>query len=192
MTVESGRVIVDGLTPGKQALVFSVGRKAMTHYAYLAQVATVLDDLDRDGRVELEADTPLRSVWIVVDMQTAQYVVGTPDGFEVQFSEFVRGFSRREGVLDQVTATALGAAILYVHPGGGAWKFHAVDGRQGDQDGMSNGEVIASLGAGAEVIAAGNSRRELVPGGLLFVIAPDSLAVSVERLTPQRLEAVRP
>lgn len=190
--VGSGRITVEGLTPGKEALVFSVGRKAMSHYSRTVQVAEVLADSDGDGRVELDAETPLRSVWIAVDLQTARYTVGSPAEYSVHFSDALRGFSSTDGVLNGITASSVTASVVYVHPGGGAWRFHAVDGGRGDEDQQSNGLVVGSLAAAFEIIPGAGTHREFVPGGLLFLIAPDSLEVSVERLTPARLAEGRP
>jgi hypothetical protein len=192
LSVSGGHVVVSRATPGKSVLIFSVGRRAMRFYAEIGKVVQVVPDSDGDGKVVLDVPTPMRSVWIAVDLQTAHYAVAAPDGGDVRVASLLSGFrASREGHYDELMTLGSTASILYVHPGGGAWELHAFDGSHHDRDGVTNGTIMASLLDGKDVIPVTGTERELVPGGLLFVIEPNTLDITVERLTADRLRGGR-
>ena len=100
-------------------------------------------------------------------------------------NDFAIGRSAIRGNSDQFSFDRSFLDLLYVHPGEGAWVWHAVDGAQGDEDGP-NGVTTIDISKGAHLLGAAPP-KVFSPGGTLVAVDFEDLAVlttDVQALLP--------
>jgi len=177
-------VTASGLSPGAQVLVFGVVKIPLTYYSRLQRSESVVA-ATRDGiaTVQTDFDIPVTSVWVVADLRTGQVTTATSRSRGVRTVAIGRSAIR--GNSDQFSFDRSFLDLLYVHPGEGAWAWHAVDGGQGDEDGP-NGVTTIDVSTGIHVLGAAPP-KVFSPGGMLVAIDFEDLAVlttDVQALLP--------
>lgn len=142
-------VVVDGITAQGQVVWYSVAREvAEDDVATLVRRSGVRADEDGDGKVswDLEADVPLRSIWVAVDLATGRLAVATPEGYPLRRVGWRgRGLGRDDARADRVEDLRTYADVLLVRPGEGAWRLTAGDGSELDEDGAADGKLAVAL-----------------------------------------------
>jgi len=167
-------VSASGITPGKSAVFFAVGRQANGYDQSLIRWTYVVNADSKDGTVtlDLKRSIPTMTVWAVVDLTDGRFSIALPHGFYARQMPFTARVFRRSTAgasLDQIGFDHPVIEVLYVQPGGGAWRWSAQDGRGMDKDGP-NGVTLIAIGEGAAVDGKGATARELLPGGTLIAV----------------------
>lgn len=188
---EAGGVSVAGLTPGGEAVLFAVARRALGYHQRVERVEEVLvADGEGVARFEIPEGVPVTAVWAVVDLTTGELAAGPSPGFSRSVRPFpTAGLRGRGGVPGRLSAALEGAQILYVRPGEGAWGTALLDGGVYDQDGADDGAFEVSL---VDLVAVGTSGSaappaEVAAGDLVVVIDSTDLSLFTLRVTPDAL-----
>jgi len=188
---DAGGVSVAGLTPGGEAVLFGVARRALGYHQRVERVEEVLvADGEGSARFEMPEGVPVTAVWAVVDLTTGEIAAGPSPGFSRSVRPFpTAGLHGRGGVPGRLSAALEGAQILYVRPGEGAWGTALLDGGVYDQDGADDGAFEVSL---ADLVAVGTSGTaappaEVAAGDLVVVVDSTDLSLFTLRVTPDAL-----
>jgi len=188
-------VTATGLSPGTTAVLFAVGQQPIPD-AYMNRVQrwAVVADADRSGKVvfELSDDVPTIAIWVVADTRNGEIGISTGDRFGIRPVPILRNTLRRStasGDIDRFSFDRSYLALLYVHPGKGAWTWSAMDGGAGDTDG-SNGSSTIDFAKARPLIAKSNA-PQIVPGGLLVAIDYMNMEVAVIRVDATTIGGAR-
>jgi hypothetical protein len=194
VTLEEGSLLVEGLTPDGRAVVFTLGKPP----GQLMPVTSRLDAMvraDAAGAATLELPAPIaaRSVWVVVDVESGEVALASPEGFPLRQVEFPGrgvGLSRRF-LLDErrfldvllVRPAAAVPAGQDVAAESGAWGRSFGDGGEGDGDGELDGKIEAVL---ERLRPIGDSATlppdELTPGDVIVAVDPVTLEIYARTL----------
>jgi hypothetical protein len=174
-------ITLRGVTRGGEAVVYAFQLKPLGFESHAARRVEVLGDADRDGEVvwAFDDDITQRTVFVGIDVTTAQYVVASPDGFGVSVQSPPPGSFSAE----QFAHRRPDVDVLYVHPGRGMWFTPLHDGHATDADRRTDGRVTLALDR-AEPL--GDSRATGGPfeaGGVLVVIDHITMNVTAARIT---------
>jgi hypothetical protein len=187
---EDQAVVVSGITPGGQAVWFSLSKQIEGYMAHFVTRQDLLADTDGDGvvRFELDRTVPLQSLWVAVDLASGEAAVGTPEGFPLRDASEAPGHGRGvAGRPDWVETGRELLSFLVVRPGAGAWTLSLGDGGANDEDHAVDGRLTATL---ARLRAVGNSPsppERFQPRDLVFAIDPDRMEILTERIpAPQQ------
>lgn len=145
---EENGVTASGLTPGKAMAFFGVERIVDPDLA--AELVQHADakaaGTDGVSRLELARPVSQRSLWVIVDVESGEFVVAAPDGYQIHRrprpSRLAVGEGSRPDEIEDGPAYLYG---LMVRPGEGAWIFRGGDGSPLDQDGDTDGRVRFAL-----------------------------------------------
>jgi hypothetical protein len=167
-------ITVSGLSPGSTAVFFGVARVPVP-YAYMNRIqrwAVVVDDSGHSGTAtfDLQQDVPPASVWAVVDLRNAHYVLSSGPGLGLRQTSL--GNPLRKGPSQSTDHFAFDHGyldLLYVHPGLGAWTWSAVGGTTSTNGGPRNSTLV-SLSDGKPVGQSGAKPPAFLPGGVLIAI----------------------
>ena len=200
---EEAAVVAAGLTPGGEALLFSVAREPQDYFTRVVRRDEPLL-VDAEGQVQYEpfegaSPLPRFAIWVVVDLETGRLVHASTPGFEAPARALPADGVRRGsgGRWNRLAARLTEAQILlvrpaaYDRPGGtllgppGAWGGYWMDGSGRDVDGSDDGGLEAVLEDFVPVTASGTPPpEELAPDDLLVLVDPSNLAYFVVRITP--------
>lgn len=185
--IETAEVVADDLTPGGEAVVFTVARERTTWVTHVARESQIVRDEDGDGQVVLDLEPAFHSVWCVVDLETGRFSVTVPDGFprkeraigseELQVSP--------EGGVRTLRDDRGYVEVLLVRPRVGAWHMSAGDGAASDADAARDGFTAVEF---ATMEPVGNSPQppaSLEPGDLVIVVNPRNLEFSATNLSAE-------
>jgi len=182
---------LSGLTPGGEAVLFGVARRALGYHQRVERVEeVVVADEEGGARYDVPEGVPVTAVWALVDLATGEVSAGPSPGFSRSVRPFpTAGLRGRGGVPDRLAASLEGAHILYVRPGEGAWGTALLDGGVYDQDGVDDGAFEVAL---EDLVAVGTSGPPVAPaevaaGDLVVVVDSTDLDLFVLRVTPDAL-----
>lgn len=162
ITFEEAAVLAAELTPGGEALFFSIARVPLGYSQRVERrVEVVPVDPLGEAYYELGAEragggVPRKSVWAVVDLSSGAYGIAAPGGFVLDESPFPgNGFQvGAPGLVNRLRHTFAWVDLVLVRPGVGAWTFRASDGGGADRDGVADGRTVTALEDAAPVGAA--------------------------------------
>lgn len=148
LSFEETAVVASGLTPGKAVAWLGVERIIDADLAaeLVQRSGSRTAGADGVSRFELGRPAAQRSVWVAVDVESGDFAVSAPEGYQV-----VRRFKpARLEVVDGGGADAIvdGRSYLFglvVRPKEGAWTFQGGDGGPQDDDGETDGRVRFAL-----------------------------------------------
>lgn len=187
--LEAKAIVVEGLKPQQEVLLFGVSLEPTNLYASLSKRWDKLaadDDGDGAARFELGSEIALRSVFAVVDLRSGDYVVLKPAGYDQLIpQELGRGAMRKGAKDDEVVSLELGgpmAHVVVVRGGAGAWGLSV------NQNGLNDGDhnsPVMRVDPETLTRLAGNAPppKVLTPGDVLFVINPIDMEFFFTRLT---------
>jgi len=151
LSFEDLAVVASDLTPGGDAVFFSVARIPR---GYLNQVVRFrsIELVDPFGEARFSPETddgtvPLKSVWAVVDLASGAYGVGAPPRFKLREVAFPgRGFEvGAPGLVNRLRHRFSFVDMLLVRPGVGAWWLRAHDVGPHDRDGADDDVSTTAL-----------------------------------------------
>ncbi len=178
-------LVVSGLAPGGQAVVFGEAREIADYAATLVRRDEIVTaGADGTARYDLGRAVPQQSMWVVVDLATGGVATAAPEGFRVAASDF-----HGRGLLRGLLAEADGLEdsrpfleLLVVRPGLGAWGATVGDGGLGDEDGRTDGKLRASLGRMRAVRASGAPPDRFAAGDVVAVVDPTAMELTLVTL----------
>lgn len=193
-TTNGGTVILTGIRKGASVAILSISLEARGDRSASLRREHVLEDSDQDGAVRW-SDGPAvvpRSLWCAVDLETGEFVVGTPAGFPVRpmpladlvlIEREAPDGSKEKAHLD-VNHTQ--AEVLVVRPGRGAWVASLRDGGLTDGDRSVNKYARASFSmlAALKNVRAQEELRQIRQGDTVIVIDPLQMQIFAGRVTP--------
>lgn len=145
---ESSAVVASGLTPGRSVAWFGVERIVDPDLAaeLVQRAEPKTAGADGVSRLELARPVSQRSLWVAVDVESGEFAVAAPDGYEIRRrprpSRLVPGEGSRPDEIEDGPGYLYG---LMVRPGEGAWILRGGDGSPQDQDGETDGRVRFAL-----------------------------------------------
>lgn len=149
VTFEEAAVLAAGLTPGGDAVFWSVAREPLGYHQRVVE-SQGLEVVDALGEARFEPEEGavlLKSVWAVVDVATGGFAVAGPPGFRLRQAPFPgRGFEAgAPGLVNRLRHELESIHVLIVRPGVTAWRLEAWDTSPRDRDGADDDRVLMSL-----------------------------------------------
>lgn len=184
---EEAAVVAAGLTPGGDAVFWSVGREPLGYHQRVVEShgLAVVDALG-EARFEPREGTVLpKSVWAVADLATGAFAVGAPPGFRLRRVPFPgSGFEVGDpGLVNRLRHDLESLVALVVRPRVGAWRVKTWDASTKDRDGEDDGRVAMSLEDLEPLEAAGPDPPErFTRDDVIVVVDPVSLRFYATRL----------
>lgn len=179
LTVSASEVRVGDVTAGAEIVVLVASVEGEGGVLRHRSGAKTFRDDDGDGVVTL-ADgrtIPLRSVWVVVDVETGRSAIASPVDFPLQSAPLPASLLDRdgEGVIGIFELQQRNAELLLVRPKVGAWRLRAHEGGNGDGDKQANGRM--RLDAADAVAVSGDTPppKRLKKGDVIALIDPVNL-----------------
>lgn len=210
LSFEEAAVLASGLTPGDDALLFSIAREPQEYFTRIARRVEVLP-VDAAGKIryvpfEDGSALPLQAVWVVVDLATGTLAHATTPGFEAAARPLPadgvrRGSGGRWNRLAAHLNEAQGILIRpasRTRPGGepggpaGVWGFYWMDGSGLDLDGRDDGAFEGALDSLVPLPGGPPPPEELLAGDVLVLVDPSSLSYFIDRLSQGALEGTSP
>ncbi|HSL81913.1 MAG TPA: hypothetical protein VLF66_04005, partial [Thermoanaerobaculia bacterium] len=149
VTFEEAAVLAAGLTPGGDAVFWSVAREPLGYHQRVVESYgfAVVDALGEARFEPAEGTVLLKSVWAVVDLARGGFAVAGPPGFRLRQVPFPgRGFEvGAPGLVNRLRHELESLFALVVRPGVGAWRLEAWDTSEKDRDGEDDGRVLMGL-----------------------------------------------
>jgi hypothetical protein len=174
LTFGAGEVAIAGIDGPHQVVVFGIGIGRHGYRPLLTREVKPLTDDDGDGKATLTVhQTPTRSVWVVVDVETGEYVVTTPAGSFPTALALAAGEWRGNQAHVDVRRRYLEA--LVVRPGVGAWALRLTEGGSNDGDGLNNGLTRLRLDRMDKVIGEEKGPSFVIPKDLVVIVDPLTL-----------------
>jgi hypothetical protein len=187
VTFESAAVLAAELTPGGDAVFWSVGREPLGYVQRVVRHQGV-EVIDALGEARFEPDTGavlLKSLWAVADLSTGALAIGAPPGFVLREIPFPgNGFAvGAPGRVNRLRHPQSFVDLLVIRPGVGAWRLQAQDTGTADRDGEDDDQVMTDL-EDLEPLAAGGPEppERFARGDLVVVIDPLNLTYYATRL----------
>jgi hypothetical protein len=191
VTLEPEAVLVSGLPPGGQALIFGVAREIRENVSTVVRRDVVLTDDDRDGAVRLDLGTglPPAALWVAVELASGRYALALPpESPFVQVSLPREAFRvRSPGEPDLLAAQRSYVEELVVRPGRGAWGRAAGNGGAGDADGASDGEILSPLDGLTALGASPAAPQKLTDGDLVVIVDPNRMEFALAEFAARGL-----
>ncbi len=188
LSFESLEVVASDLTPGGDAVFFSVARIPREYFNEVVRFrGTEPVDSFGEARFAPESDdgsVPLKSVWAVVDLATGAYTVGAPPGFVLREVAFPgKGFEvGAPGLVNRLRHRFSFVDMLLVRPGVGSWWLRAHDTGPHDHDGADDDRSTTAL-EDLEPMGAGPAPPDrFARDDVLVVIDPRTLQFYATRL----------
>lgn len=188
LELEEDVIVIEGLTPETEAVLFGVGRGVAGFIPYELRVAERLAaDASGTTRFELSQELPASSVWVVVALADGELTLASSPGDELREVAFPgRGLPASLRRLEDVRASL---AVLWVRPmleagsdaQGGAWTGRVRDGSGLDGDGREDRRVSVLLDL-LEPLDSSPAPEQLAPGDVLVGIDTETLEIYTYRL----------
>lgn len=187
---EEQAVVVDGLSPGGELVIFGFGRGVEGFVPFQIGFAERLTaDAAGQVRFELPRELPTNSVWVAVDLAAGEARLAAPEDEEVREIEFPgRGLPASLRRLEDARASL---EVLWVRPAGesadsatatGAWSGRVRDGSGLDGDEREDRRLSVRLDLLQPVGASPSTPEGLAPGDVLVGIDTATLEIYTFRL----------
>ena len=183
---EANAVVGERITAGGAATWFSIAHEPQPYHLRLRERATSVRDDDRDGvvRLELNANVPPDSVWVLIDMTTGEYAVAQPAEGRIRLRKLPPPamVKKGNGASAKFAQTYEFVNYWFIRPGVGAWFRQSEDGGEGDDDGKPDGKATVNLDAFSPVGDSPRAPNDFQRGDLVLVVDPVKLALFELRL----------
>ena len=189
LTLEDRAVTAGEASANGQVVFYAVTSPPDRHFRKLVSVAKV-ESADAGGtaRLALDADLPLKSVWVAVDLATGAFAVATPEEFGDRNIPFTSASLVRstDGKLDRLFAEQQQARVLFLRPGLGAWSQELTDASPLDADGAADNALLATLSRGKTLTGPADVPPLVAERDVIVLLDPFRLTVSAGKvsLTP--------
>jgi hypothetical protein len=187
VAISSDRLTITGVTRGAEVALLSVAHEPGYYMTRVVSRRELLPDSDSDGRVEYQLPTgvALRSIWIIVDIQSGEMTIAAPPGFQPleMKQKKARPGKAVEAIANTVDVGRALVDILVVRPGMGAWAMAAREGSSADRDGVRNGRLRLDT---AKLLPLKKSSRippnALEPGDVVAILDPERMEYWITKL----------
>jgi hypothetical protein len=184
ITFETDAVVISGMTPKGQAVVFGVTREVgEDDFHTVRRYLETLTDDDGDGivRYTVEKGIPLRSIWAAADMESGDYGAAAPEGFELQQVDWKgQGLQHLPEGKDAIEDQRSLLELLVVRPKTGAWSVRVSDGDKTDADGAIDGRLEGVLeGMTALTVETPRPPASFEPDDLVLAIDPAAMEITM-------------
>ena len=171
ITFEQNAVVVTGVTPNAQVVVFGVSRQAVAYVWRTSNISTTVES-DAEGMARLELERPVwpNSIYAAVDFTTGRFAIASPQGTPRRVAD---AFDTDRGRF----------RVLCVRPGEGAWRISPDDLRTGGGDRLA-GESVQNERRMPAIAGEQASPGRLRSRDVVIVIDPEQMAV-VTAAVPQ-------
>ena len=187
VSFEATAVVAEGLTPGGEAVFFSVAREPQGYHQRVVGRQGV-EAVDAEGRAIFDLggeEVPLKSAWAVVDIASGGLTLAAPSGFRVREIPFPqRGFEvGAPGIVDRLRHQRQSVDMMVIRAGVGGWWLRTWDTAPTDRDGADDDQVLTSLTDFEPLTAGGPPPPErFARDDVLVVLDRRELAVYHTRL----------
>lgn len=198
VSFEEAAVLAAGLTPGGDAVFWSVAREPQGYFQRVVGRRGV-EVVDALGEARFEPEdgaVPLKSAWAIVDLASGAFAVAAPPGFPLERVPFPgRAFEvGAPGVVNRLRHAGEALEVLVARPGVGAWRLATWDASPQDRDETDDDRVLLGLEDLEPFEASGPGPPErFAQGDVIVVLDPRTLRVYATRLLgppqPAREEA---
>jgi len=140
--------VVSGITPGAQALSYSVTHDPQPYTMRVVERIRVLGPAAPGIalRDQLGSAPRRNSIWAAIDLGNAETTFAAPGGRQVRHANLpAQTLHVRPDGTPQITCTGDSLTLLYIRPHAGVWIMNANDGADSDDDGRPDAVVTASL-----------------------------------------------
>jgi hypothetical protein len=189
LTFDSASLTAGGVTASGGVVFIAVTRVPKVYYQEIATFREVVTaDASGSAVLPLDAPAPRRSVWVVVDLASGAFAVGTPEDFTLTEEALAAsgiGLDL-EGKPSRLELSHQAAEVLLVRPASGAWGATVVDGGALDQKPEVDGALEVGLGALTPLTQA-PPPSELLAGDVLVVLDPNTLTHLAATVTAELL-----
>lgn len=186
IAVSSQDVRVTNVTPGGTVVFYSASIANDGGLLRQRKSATMVTDTARAGSVTFSDGRPIpfRSVWVAVEMDSARFVVGGPDGYDLNVRSFptTHLHGDADGTIGVFDLRQVSGQMLVVRPKSGAWEVGASEGGAADADHARNGKLSLSVEDATAIGNSGPPPKRLKNGDVVAVIDPHRLDVFITGL----------
>ena len=173
-------VVATEVTPGGAAVFFSVSREPLAWMEQVVCRAAFLTDEDGDGTVAflLEGELAWKSIWAVVDFQTGELALATPEGYPLEEMDHAVVKGLFGGPSERIRSgpnQPESLNVLIVKPKVGAWSQVLEGGRLVAQRDLLDGSPAETTGRPAEAISDHHPKPPR-PDEVFVAIDPHTMA----------------
>ncbi|HYK02283.1 MAG TPA: hypothetical protein VE974_11040 [Thermoanaerobaculia bacterium] len=147
---EQGAVVITGITPGAQVIVFGIVREARNYTMRTMNVSVTLQSDERgEARLDLQRPVAATSIYAAVDYSSGDFVVASPPGtpLHVRPAQALRMKRNSGQEFDAFDFDAQWVEAIWVRPDQGAWKVSLMDG-----SGMDGNVAFGTVQPGAALM----------------------------------------
>lgn len=187
VTFEEAAVVAAELTPGGDAVFWSVAREPLGSVQRVVRHQGV-EVVDAQGEARFEPESGevlLKSVWAVAEVATGAFAIAAPPGFVLREIPFPgNGFAvGAPGRVNRLRHPKSALDLLMIRPGVGAWRLRAHDTGLADRDGEDDDQVMTDLDDLEPFDPAGPEPPErYARDDVILVIDPEDLTYYATRL----------
>ncbi len=186
------QIRMSGLKAGGSAAVFGISRFSDGYDAEVVRHEFIAVDEDADGNASIKATRPfpLRTIVVVVDLQSGAYASVLPERYRHarawQFN-YSRLKVNKDGLLDALVENLETAELLLVRPSVGAWRLSAADGGEADADKKSDRQLRLALASFVSLRMSPPGTRDKLPkdfkkNDVIVLIEPNLMGYYVGQL----------
>jgi hypothetical protein len=189
-TLEADSIVISGVTPKGQIVVFGVTREiGEDDFHTVRRHLKVLADEDGDGMVRypVEEGVPIHSLWAVADLASGDYDAVAPKDFGLRRANWRgRGLQRRHDGKDAVEDNRTLLELLVVRPKSGAWAMQVNDGGESDADGLIDGRLEGVLEQMKPLASSPQPPSVFQHGDLVLALDPAAMEITLVKVPEAR------
>lgn len=190
VTLETDAVVISGVTPKGQVVLFGVTREiGEDDFPTVRRHLEMLTDEDGDGaiRFPIQPEVPVRSLWAVADLASGDHDEVAPEKFRLRRVNWRgRGLERRQDGKDAVEDQRTLLELLVVRPKVGAWILRVGDGDPSDTDGVINGRLEGVLEQMRPMTGSPSPPSVFQQDDLVLAIDPTAMEITLVKVPAVR------
>jgi hypothetical protein len=176
---------VSGASPRGDVAVIGIIHTNYKGFESIQKPASI-ERADSGGVVTVTVPRPsFRSVWLIVDIRTGDFIVSSPPGYKVRRTAVPQDAIDRTG--KSLLHSFPSADLFIVRKGQGAWHARSAEGSQDPRDARSNASVDHFKPVGASPPAP----PVLTPNDIVMVFNASYMEFWATKLTPADLSGAK-
>jgi hypothetical protein len=178
ISVASNSIVISGVTPGGDVLVFGRSCRQLRGRLRLTRHVFMQRDEDGDGAVTVVEAIPRSSVFVAVDYESGEFAIASPATFVPRVIALPPTRPWREGSVN-VDLRRGYLDFLLVRPRKGAWALEIIQGSARDDDGLVDATLRLRVSAMLPLFGKDSPPPHASKKDVLAIIDPRELDVVI-------------